>query len=166
MRSYFVPRGDIVTISFIIIQSYRTNNALYARAITNCASFRDTLGTCFCALFQRKRSQKSQGLSQLQWNPVRRLTMFWKLFTTRLDTQSWLQIYFVLKWDWIRFSRERFAVCVKSLLFPLEDKIMKLVEWIELNLHLGVAKIIIYVLAISKKLRSVLEMYKEQGQVI
>ena len=43
---------------------------------------------------------------------------------------------------------------------------MKLVEWIELNLHLGVAKIIIYVLAISKKLKSVLEMYKEQGQVI
>ena len=63
-------------------------------------------------------------------------------------------------------SRPRFAICVKSLLLPREDKVMKLVEWIEFNLKLGVAKIIIYVLAISRKLRSVLAMYEQSGVVI
>lgn len=60
----------------------------------------------------------------------------------------------------VSFSRQ-FAICTRSLFFPKEDVFQLLIEWIEMNLALGVSKILVYVLNVGPKIQAVLDYYKD-----
>ena len=60
--------------------------------------------------------------------------------------------------------RERFAICVRSALF-IETKELHIVEWIELNLRLGISKIIIYIIYLSPLMMKILKHYSQLGKV-
>lgn len=54
-------------------------------------------------------------------------------------------------------------MCVKSLWSPFEDQVLKLAEWIELNLAMGVSGIHFYVQSVPQKTLNLLDYYERQG---
>ena len=62
-------------------------------------------------------------------------------------------------------EKEKFAVCVKGLDFPMEDLSLRLVEWIEVLKALGAAKVFLYSLDVHPNVRRVVEHYTSRGEV-
>ena len=59
-------------------------------------------------------------------------------------------------------TRESFAVCHKSLRYPvIPDFNIRLIEWLELLRILGVSKVFLYSLDIHKNVKRVLEYYQK-----
>ena len=64
-----------------------------------------------------------------------------------------------------RTEKEKVAVCVKGLTFRDDSNLWKLIEWIEVTLLIGAAKIVLYNLHITPRMSKVLDYYSERGQV-
>ena len=64
-----------------------------------------------------------------------------------------------------RDKKDKFAVCVKGLDFPLEDLSVRLVEWLEVLKALGADKIFLYNLDVHPDVNRVLEYYTNRGEV-
>lgn len=62
-------------------------------------------------------------------------------------------------------EKKKFAVCVKGLDFPEDDLSVRLVEWIELQVALGVEKIYFYIYYVQPNMMKVLQYYQDQGIV-
>ena len=64
-----------------------------------------------------------------------------------------------------RDNKDKFAVCVKGLDFPLEDLSVRLVEWLEVLKALGADKIFLYSLDVHPNVSRVLDYYTRRGEV-
>lgn len=62
-------------------------------------------------------------------------------------------------------TKKDFLMCMPTLNFPDRDLAVKLTEWIELMLILGVDKIIFYELNVHPNMQKVFKYYQERGQV-
>eukprot|EP00094_Tigriopus_californicus_P003615 TCALIF_03477-PA protein Name:"Protein of unknown function" AED:0.06 eAED:0.07 QI:50/0.75/0.4/1/1/1/5/0/469 len=60
-------------------------------------------------------------------------------------------------------EKRQFAICTRTLFFPKDEVFPLLMEWIEMNLALGVSKILVYILNVGPKIQTVLEYYKNMG---
>ena len=62
-------------------------------------------------------------------------------------------------------NRKDFAVCLKPLQYPYQDRSWRLLEWIELLQQMGVDKIILYHLGLHENMTRLLEHYSSLGIV-
>jgi Glycosyltransferase family 92 len=62
-------------------------------------------------------------------------------------------------------TKTDFGICVRNAAFPFEDKSIRYVEWIELQLAMGVSQIYFYLMDVHPNIEKVLKYYEARGKV-